>query len=89
MGLELRTRIEAALGVATPAALGWSYPTVKRDHAPTWLDEARVVHAGESGGPDTGGVDGRVQISSSMPSASATVARPRVCLPAHWRWPFR
>ncbi|WP_437873438.1 SDR family NAD(P)-dependent oxidoreductase [Sorangium sp. So ce363] len=53
MGLELRNRIEAALGVATPAALGWSYPTVKA--ITRWLlDEARVVHVGESGGPDTG-----------------------------------
>nr|WRX36517.1 hypothetical protein [Cystobacterineae bacterium] len=54
MGLELRNRIEATLDVATPAALGWSYPTVRA--ITRWLlDEAGVARRGEGGEPEEGG----------------------------------
>ncbi|KYF94033.1 hypothetical protein BE20_07670 [Sorangium cellulosum] len=50
MSLELRNRIEAALGVAAPAALGWTYPTVAA--ITRWLlDDALAVRLG--GGSDT------------------------------------
>jgi polyketide synthase 12/epothilone polyketide synthase D len=55
MGLELRNRIEATLDVATPAALGWSYPTVRA--ITRWLlDEAGIAPLGESDGAEAGGV---------------------------------
>src|SRR5262249_45268874 len=28
MGLELRNRLEASLGITLPVALGWAYPTI-------------------------------------------------------------
>jgi len=53
MGLELRDRIEAALGVTAPAALGWTYPTAAA--MTRWLlEEALAVHLGAGGGPDMG-----------------------------------
>ena len=41
MGLELRNRIEAALGITVPATLLWTYPTVS----------ALAVHLAEDGAP--------------------------------------
>jgi polyketide synthase 12/epothilone polyketide synthase D len=53
MGLELRNRIEAALGVAVPAALGWTYPTVAA--MTRWLlDKALAGSLGSGGGADAG-----------------------------------
>ncbi|NMO16394.1 SDR family NAD(P)-dependent oxidoreductase [Pyxidicoccus fallax] len=54
MGLELRNRIEATLDVATPAALGWSYPTVRA--ITRWLlDEAGLVKVDANGEPEAKG----------------------------------
>jgi polyketide synthase 12/epothilone polyketide synthase D len=46
MGLELRNRVEAALGVAAPAALAWTYPTLAA--MASWLDGALAARDGSA-----------------------------------------
>ena len=52
MGLELRNRIEAALGIIAPATLLWAYPTIAA--MTRWLlCEAPAAHHGGGSRPDT------------------------------------